>query len=506
MTAIDMNRIFCVSTLALALAGCSLAPKYERPDAPVPGTFPAGASYNAPDQAQARPDGLATSDVGWRAFYTDPLLQEVIEGALVNNRDLRIAALNVEVARAQYRIQRSDLLPGVGVGGTGSVQRLPGDLSQTGESIITRSYQVGASIPSWEIDLFGRIRSLSEQALQEFFALDETRQATQLSLIADVASAFLNLRADQELFKLTEETLVSQRQSFDLTNQAYEGGIGTVLDLSQAEVSVRTAEQNYALYTRLVALDINALGRLLGESLTPELRARLEEPKLLDDDVLPTRLPAGLPSDLLVRRPDIRSAEHQLRGANANIGAARAAFFPTISLTGSAGTASSSLGGLFSAGSGTWSFAPSISVPLFAGGALRAQLDASVLLKNIGIAQYDRAIQSAFREVSDALAGRGTLDEQIGSQRKLVDANQRAYTVSDQLFREGISNYLSVLDSQRSLYTAQQNLVQTRLERLNNLVTLYKVLGGGWTEQSVTPGAQAVVPGAQGGDSTRLGK
>ena len=294
MTASEMKKIFCVSTLALALAGCSLAPKYERPVSPVQASYPTGASYNAPDQARARPDGLATSDVGWREFYTDPLMQEVIAGALVNNRDLRVAALNVEVARAQYRIQRSDLLPGVGVGGTGNVQRLPGDLSQTGESVISRSYQVGASIPTWELDLFGRIRSLSEQALQEFFALDETRQATQLTLIADVASTYLNLRADQELLKLTEETLVSQRQSFDLVNQAYEGGIGTALDYSQAEVSVRTAEQNYALYTRLVALDMNALGLLLGESLTPELRARLDQATKLDDGALPTQSPGRL--------------------------------------------------------------------------------------------------------------------------------------------------------------------------------------------------------------------
>ena len=504
MTASAMKSIIGMTTLAAALAGCSLAPKYERPVAPVEGAYPTGASYNAPDQARARADGLAASDVGWRDFYTDPLLQEVIAGALTNNRDLRVAALNVEVARAQYRIQRSELLPGVGVGGTGSVQRLPADLNQSGESIISRSYQVGASIPTWELDLFGRIRSLSEQALQEFFALDETRQATQLSLIADVASAYLNLRADQELLKLTEETLVSQRQSFDLTNQAFEGGIGTTLEISQAEVSVRTAEQNYALYTRLVALDLNALGLLLGESLTPELRARLDQATKLDDNLLPTQLPAGLPSDLLARRPDIRAAEHTLMGANANIGAARAAFFPTISLTGSAGTASSSLGGLFKAGSGSWSFAPTISVPIFAGGALRAQLDATVLRKNIAIAQYERSIQSGFREVADALAGRGTLDEQIRSQRKLVDANQRAYDVSDQLFREGISNYLTVLDSQRSLYTAQQSLVQTRLERLNNLVTLYKVLGGGWTEQSVKPGAQDTVAGTQGADSVKL--
>ena len=494
---VTVMKMFASSVLATALAGCTLAPKYERPAAPIDASFPTGEAYNAPDQYQARADGLATSDIGWRAFFTDPLLQDLISQALNNNRDLRVAALNVEAARAQFRIQRAELLPTVGIGANGNVQRQPADLSFTGESSINRSYQVGASLSAWELDLFGRIRSLSEQALQTYLAQDETRLATQLSLISEVANAYLALRADQELLALTEETLVSQKQSYDLTNQAFEGGIGTQLELSQAEVSVRTAEQNYAVYTRLVAVDMNALTMLLGTPLTPELRARLEQADRLDDNVFPTQLPVGLPSDLLARRPDIRAAERQLLAANANIGAARAAFFPRISLTGSAGTASASLGGLFDGGSGAWSFAPTISIPLFAGGALRANLDVAEIRKDIGIAQYEQSIQAGFREVSDALAGRGTLDEQIRSQNQLVAANQRAYDVSDQLFREGVSNYLAVLDSQRSLYSAQQALVQTRLQRLNNLVTLYRSLGGGWTEYSVPEGSQPVVPGAQ---------
>lgn len=501
MTESVMKTFLSVTTLAAALAGCTLAPKYERPAAPVDASYPTGAAYNAPAQAQARADGLATSDIGWRDFFTDPLLQDLIAISLSSNRDLRVAALNVETARAQFRIQRADLLPTVGIGATGSIQRQPADLSFSGESSISRSYQVGASVSAWELDLFGRIRSLSEAALQTYLAQDETRMATQLSLITEVANAYLALRSDQELLALTEETLVSQRQSYDLTNQSYEGGVGTALDLSQAEVSVRTAEQNYAIYTRLVAVDMNALTLLLGEPLTPELRTRLAQANRLDDNIVPTQLPVGLPSDLLSRRPDIRSAEHQLLGANANIGAARAAFFPSISLTGSAGTASSSLGGLFNGGSGAWSFAPTISIPIFAGGALRANLDVAEIRKDIGVAQYESAIQSGFREVADALAGRGTLDEQIRSQRQLVDANQRAFTVSDQLFREGISNYLSVLDSQRSLYSAQQALIQTRLQRLNNLITLYKALGGGWTERSVPAGTQPSVPGAKGTDA-----
>lgn len=487
MKTASMKTLLSVS-LAAALAGCTLAPKYERPDAPVDTTFPVGEAYNSASQ-NPRADGRAVSDIGWRDFFTDPLLQTLIAQSLVNNRDLRVAALNVEAARAQYRISRSDLFPTVGLGGTGDIQRTPADLSVTGASRISRQYQVGASISSWELDLFGRIRSLNEEALQQYLALEDTRAATQLSLISELANAYFTLRADQELLRLTEETLASQHNSYDLTKLAYDGGVGTELDLSQAEVSVRTAERNYSIYLRQVAQDRNALVLLLGQPLTPELSTQLAQANTLRDDVLPIDLPAGLPSELLTRRPDIRAAEHNLRGANASIGAARAAFFPSISLTGTAGTASSRLGGLFDGGSGSWSFSPSISIPIFTAGSLRASLDLAEVQKNIEVANYERAIQSGFREVSDALAGRGTLDHQIASQQALVAANDRAYKVSDQLFREGINNYLSVLDSQRSLYEAQQTLVTTRLERVSNLITLYQVLGGGWTEQSADPSA-----------------
>lgn len=381
--------------VATALAGCSLAPTYERPQAPVDAAYPSGPAYGAPGQAAA--GAPAAADVGWRDFFGDPLLQELLALSLANNRDLRVAALNVEAAR----------------------------LNPSGQAGISRSYQVGASLSTWELDLFGRIRSLSEQALQLYLAQDETRLATQLTLVAETANAYLTLRADQELLALTRQPLPA--------------GIGAQLDQAVA----------------------------------------------LPDGVVLADLPAGLPSDLLARRPDIRAAEHQLQAANASIGAARAAFFPRISLTGSAGTASASLGGLFDAGSGAWSFAPQISVPIFAGGALRASLDLAKIQKDIGIARYEQAIQSGFREVSDALAGRGTLQEQIRSQELLVQANQRAYDLSQQRYQQGIDNYLSVLDSQRSLYTAQQTLVETRLARLSNLIQLYKALGGGWSERTV---------------------
>jgi multidrug efflux system outer membrane protein len=488
-------RLTAALSLAALLGGCSLAPTYERPAAPVDAAYPTGPAYGSANQAVAQPGSPAAADVGWHQFFTDPLLQQLIQLSLSNNLDLRVAALNVQAAQAQYRIQRSELFPTVGVGATETAQRTPADLSRSGVAGTSRSYQVGATISSWELDLFGRIRSLNEQALQLYLAEDETRTATQLALVSEVANAYLSLRADQELLQLTRDTLKSQRDSYDLTKQSYDGDVATALDLSQAEVSVRTAERNLSQFVRQVAQDNNALTLLLGNPIPADVRARLDQPAALDDAMMPTNLPAGLPSDLLERRPDVRAAEHDLRAANANIGAARAAFFPTISLTGSAGTASASLGGLFKGGSGVWSFTPQIVAPIFAGGSLLANLDLSKVQKQIQVAQYEHSIQTAFREVSDALAGRGTIDDQIRSQQLLVAANQRAYDLSQQRFRQGVDNYLNVLDSQRSLYESQQVLVQTRLGRLTNLVTLYKVLGGGWTEQTVQ--AQATTAAAK---------
>lgn len=474
-------------SLAGALAGCSLAPKYERPEAPIDAAYPSGPAYGA--AAQPAAGQVAAADVGWRDFFRDPLLQRILELTLANNRDLRVAALNVEAARAQYRIQRADLLPSVGVAGDASVQRSPGDLTQSGNPQISRQYRVGGAVASWELDLFGRIQSLSEQALQTYLAQDETRIATQLTLISETANAYLTLRADQELLRLTQDTLSSQQDSYKLTKQSYDQGVATALDLSQAEISLRTAERNQAQYLRQVAQDRNALTLLVGQPLPPELLEQLAQATRLPDDIVIADLPAGLPSDLLARRPDVRAAEHVLQGANANIGAARAAFFPSISLTGSAGTASASLGGLFKAGSGAWSFAPQITLPIFAGGSLMANLDLAHVRKRIEVANYEKAIQTGFREVADGLAGRATLDQQITAQRQLVDASQRAYTLADQRFRQGVDSYLSVLDSQRSLYASQQVLIDTRLARLSNLISLYKSLGGGWTERTVTAGA-----------------
>jgi outer membrane protein, multidrug efflux system len=434
----------------------------------------------------------ATADIGWREFFTDPRLQKLIEVALQHNPDARVAALNIAAARAQYQIQRADLFPSIAATGFEEVEKYPpavlglaaassGSIAGTGGGFSTfRYFETGIGFTSYEIDLFGRLRSLSHQRLQQYFSFVETRRSTQISLVAEVANAYLTLLADQELLRITADTLSSQQDSYRLTQRSYEGGIATALDLRQAEISVDTARANLAQYARQVAQDQNALVLLLGTPLPADLPpgAGLDEQRLLAD------LPAGLPSDLLVRRPDLLAAEHNLIAANASIGAARAAFFPSVTLTGNYGTASTQLSGLFDHGSTAWTFSPQISLPIFAAGANVASLDLAKVQKNITIVQYELAIQTAFREVADALAGRSTLDSQIAADQALLEATGETYRLSDMRFRKGVDSYLGVLDSQRSLYTAQQNLVGAKLSRLQNLVTLYKVLGGGWSEQS----------------------
>ena len=480
-------RTLAPLALAAALAGCSMAPKYDRPAAPIDTAYPLGAAYVEP--AAATPDDAITAEIGWRDFFRDPLLQQLIGISLENNRDMRKAALNVEAAQALYRIQRAEMLPNLGVSARGASERVPADLSTTGQSDVLRRYDVAGVTAAWELDLWGRIRS--DRALASYLALDETRIATQMSLVSEVASAYLTLRADQELLRLTSDTLATQKRSYGLTTQLVEAGNSTQLDLRRAEIALRTAEANHAAYTRQAAKDRNALVLLLGQPLTPELSRQLDEAMALPDDIVPTGLPSGLPSELLARRPDIRAAEQMLIGANANIGAARAAFFPTISLTGSAGTASASLDGLFDSGSRAWSFLPQITLPIFRGGALRANLDVAHVQKRIEIANYEKSIQAAFAEVADGLAGKRTLDEQIRAEQLLVAASQKAYELAEQRFQEGVDDNLTVLDAQRTHYGTQQTLVRTRLTRLNNLIHLYKALGGGWTEHTVQSGATA---------------
>ena len=451
---------------ATLLAGCTMTPHYERPAAPVETSYP--------DQTATEP---TVADIDWHSFYADPKLRSLIELALTNNRDLRVAVLNIEQARAQYRVQRAQSWPQVDANGGVNASRTPASLSMTGEAMTSHQYSadVGAS---FELDFFGRVRSLNGQALEQFLATTEARRAAQISLIAEVANAYLTWSADQEQLGLAQQTLRSQSESYTLTQRRFELGSASELTLRQIQTSVDTARVDVARYTQLIAKDRNALTLLLGTPVPNELA-----PTLLTDTVSSIAdLPAGLPSDLMQRRPDILQAEHELRAAHFNIGAARAAFYPRITLTGSAGSSSADLAGLFENGSGAWSFAPQITVPLFSGGANRANLDSAWVSRDIEVAQYERAIQSAFREVADALAERRTLGDQLAARLSLVDATSASFKLSQARYERGIDSYLDVLDSQRSLYSAQQGLIDTRLQQLSNTVTLYKVLGGGWSE------------------------
>lgn len=464
---------FSAALAAFLLAGCaSMAPDYSRPEAPVPVAWPSGAAYeNSVEQAGEPP----VADLPWRDFFADEKLRTLIGLSLENNRDLRVAALNIERARAQYRIQRAELLPFVNATGSGSVQRQPAGLSPTGEAGTVEQYSVGLGFTSYELDFFGRVRSLRGQALEEYFATEEARRSAQITLISEVARSYLTLAADRERLELARQTLKSHQATYDLTQRRFDVGVASALEVRQAQTSVEATRVDIARYTGLVAEDENALRLLVGTSLPAELLPALP----LGTVTALQEIPAGVPSEVLQRRPDILAAEHQLRAANANIGAARAAFFPRIALTASTGLASDQLSDLFGSGTGTWGFAPRIDIPIFNAGSLRARLKTSEVDREIFLARYEGSIQSAFREVADALAQRGTIDDQLMAQQSLVDATAESYRLSETRFSQGVDSFLNVLDSQRSLYSAQQNLISVRLFRLTNEVTLYRVLGGG---------------------------
>ncbi|MGE8146886.1 efflux RND transporter outer membrane subunit EmhC [Pseudomonas frederiksbergensis] len=468
------KSLLSLAVAAFVLGGCSLIPDYQQPAAPVAGQFPQGPAYS-PAQAPTQ----AAAEQGWKQFFHDPALQQMIQVALENNRDLRVAALNIDAFAAQYRIQRADLYPAVSATGSGSRQRVPADMSQTGQAGITSSYSATVGISAYELDLFGRVRSLSEEALQKYFATEEARRSTQISLVASVANAYLTWQADKELLKLTQDTLGAFEESYKLTSRSNEVGVASALDLAQSRTSVENARAQLARYTRQVAQDENSLVLLLGTGLP----ANRQDSKPLSDDLL-SDVPPGLPSDLLQRRPDILQAEYNLKAANANIGAARAAFFPSISLTANAGTLSPDLSGLFKGGSGTWLFSPQINLPIFNAGSLRASLDYSKIQKDIGVANYEKSIQTAFQEVADGLAARQTYTEQLQAQRDFVAANQDYYRLAERRYRIGVDSNLTFLDAQRQLFSAQQTLITDRLAQLNSAVNLYKALGGGWNEQT----------------------
>lgn len=453
----------------LTLTGCStMAPKYARPEAPVPAAWPTGPAY------QNAAQGPAMADLDWKEFFVDPQLSKVIASALENNRDLRLAALNIERSQALYRIQRSELFPAVNAGAGYSAQRISSTQSGTGRGITTHSYDVGLGMSAYEIDLFGRIRSLKDQALEQFLATEQARRSVQISLIAEVANNYLSLAADRESLRIARDTLTSQESSYNLTKNRFDAGVVSALDVSRAQSIVDAARVDIGRFTTLVAQDLNALQLVVGAPVPAELLPGGLGPVTALKDISP-----GLPSTVLQRRPDILDAEHQLIAANANIGAARAAFFPRITLTSGVGLSSGQLSNLFSGGAGVWSFLPQISVPIFNAGANKANLRVAEVDRDIFLTRYERSIQVAFREVADALADYGTLGEQLAAQQSLVNSSAESHRLSDARYLGGVESYLSVLDSQRALYAAQQNLVTLRLARLSNLVTLYKVLGGG---------------------------
>lgn len=452
---------------ALVLAGCSsLAPDYQRPAAPV------AAAWTA---APADGGGAPVADTAWQQFFTDSRLRELIGQALAHNRDLRVAALNIERARALYRVERSEQWPSVTAGATSSAQRTPAGLSPSGRAETTRRHDMAIGVSSYELDFFGRVKSLNDAALQQFLATEEARRSAQMSLVAEVAGAWLTLAADRERLQLARETLQNQRSALALVRARVDGGVASPIDLRRAQTTVEAARADLARFTTQVAQDENALALLVGAP----LRAEALPESLAPVSTLDT-LPAGVPSQVLQRRPDIRAAEHRLQAANAHIGAARAAFFPSVTLTAGGGLASRGLSDLFQGGAGAWTFVPQIVLPIFDGGRRRAALDVAQAERDIAVAEYEGAIQRAFKEVADALALRGTLGEQLDAQQSLVDATADTFRLSDVRFRQGAQGYLEVLDAQRGMYAAQQALIGVRLTRLSNQVTLYKALGGGW--------------------------
>ena len=467
-----MTKILQILPLvaALALTGCvNLAPDYERPAAPVAQSWPQGEAYK---QSELKREALPA----WQDFIRDDRLKQVITLALENNRDLRVSALNVEKARAMYGVQRADLFPTVAAAAENALTHT----SASGST--SHSYSANLAMASYEIDFFGRVRNLTEQALQSYLQSEDAQRTAQGSLIAQVTIGWLQLGADQMQLKLQQETLKSQEESFRLVEESYKYGAASQLDFEQARTTVAAARAAIASYIRAVAQDRNALALLVGA----ELDEKLLPDALALNATLPASLPDGVPSEVLLNRPDIMSAERGMISANANIGAARAAFFPSVSLTGSVGSGSSHLSDLFTAGTGLWKFAPSVSIPIFTGGANLANLRAAEASQKIAAATYEKSIQSAFKEVADALATEGTVERELNARREYAEAADRAYELSNSRYKHGAASYSDVLQQQRAKVAADQALITAQLSRASSLVTLYKVLGGG-TELAVKP-------------------
>jgi multidrug efflux system outer membrane protein len=458
-----------VASIALLAAGCTMIPKYGRPASPVPGQYPGGPATNQTDAA----------DIAWRAFFAEERLQKLIGVALANNRDLRVAILNVEQSQAQYHVTRSALFPTVDA--TGSYTRsgssavgLP--IGGGSSSFTYNQWSASLGSTSYEVDLWGRVRSLNKQALENYFATAEGQRNAQISLVAQVANMYYQLRQAEEQIELARQTLGVVQESYKLNKATFDAGASNELDLRTAEGQVQTAKINLIVYQRQLALSQDALMLLLGQSIPSDLPAA----RSFNDTNLLAEVPAGLPSELIQRRPDILQAEHTLKAANANIGAARAAFFPAITLTANIGSTSSELSRLFSGGTGVWSFSPQISLPIFTGGRNLANLASAKVGKRIEIANYEKAIQTAFREVADALASMETYTEQIKEEQTLIVAQQQRFDLATARYRQGQDSYINVLSAQQDLYSSQQDLLQAQRNQLVSQISLYQALGGGW--------------------------
>ena len=465
-----MRKHALALTLPLALAACTMAPRYERPEAPIPDTWPSGAAYST-SQATER----TAADIPWREFIKDAKLQQVIEQALQNNRDLRSTLADIQSARAQYRIQRAELLPQVNGDVSATRSKNVNNFSGTGTPVESEIYTASVGLSAFEIDLFGRVRSLSNAALESYLATEAAGRATRISLIAETASVYLTLAADNAQLALSQRTLESAQRTMDITRKRLEAGVSSRLDVRQAETVYQQARADLASTRALIAQDRNALELLTGGPIADSLLPA----ELPPEHGYLAEVPAGLSSAVLLQRPDVLQAEHQLKSANANIGAARAAFFPSLSLTASSGLASTELSDLFSNGVSVWSIGPSLTLPIFNGGANVANLAYANAQRDLFLSQYELAIQTAFREVADALAVRGTIQEQLDAQRALVDAAADSYQLAEARYSKGVDSFLNTLDAQRALYNAEKSLVSARLTASNNVVTLYRVLGGG---------------------------
>ena len=467
----NIKKYLAAGSLLLLLGGCTLAPRYQRPDLPVARILPDTQQGNA---SAATKETVIDAELGWRDFFIDPQLQQLIQTALANNRDLRTSALNIESYQAQYRIQRSALFPSINGEGVGSKQRtLSG-----GNYVTAETYSASVGVTAYELDFFGRVRSLKDKALEQYLAMEATYRSNRISLVAEVTTAYLSWLADRELLVVTEDTKKIEEESFHLIEQRTREGLATQLDLAQARTSLETAKANLAKYNRQVAQDLNNLTLLLGTSLP----ASLAEKNSMGEQIALSAVPPQLSSQVLLQRPDIMAAEHQLKGAHAQIGAARAAFFPSIRLTANAGKISGDLSDLFDGNSGSWLFSPSVNLPIFTAGRLEAELDVAKISKDISVAQYEKAIQTAFREVADALVASETYREQLVAQKANLMANQEYYVLAKDRYLQGVDSFLTLLDAQRSLYSARQNYLNLQLAQQVNQVAVYKVLGGGWKE------------------------